>query len=260
VDVSNTIQPRQYTARQTALHQLRPSAIVEAGEAALAASQGRAFRVVYDLGMIDPANAARSVFMPIAGGTKVAMQSTTWPTTSQEATAADYPAEDSWSRWADQAKLALGNATSTGRRPTTAAARFRVERLTALQAAFGFTIQDLAAVLGITRPQLYKWLDAANEIKLQEASRTRLSAAERFAKEWIARSHAPLSSLAREPLAGGGTAFALLAADAIDEPAVLAAFDDLAAKLQERPRTRSERLRDAGFTRRRSARALPSDE
>jgi transcriptional regulator with XRE-family HTH domain len=169
-----------------------------------------------------------------------------------------FQTENSWSRWTGQAKEALQKAASKERRSSTAAARFRVERLATLQTAFGFTTQDMATVLGITRQQLYKWLDAANGVKLQETSRVRLSAIERIAKEWTSRSTAPLSLVSREPLADGGTVFAKLAADAINETVVVGAFDELIAKLQAKPETRSQRLREAGFTRRASS--LPSDE
>lgn len=167
---------------------------------------------------------------------------------------------NSWARWTDKAKEALRQGALVDHRSSTAAARLRVDRLTSLQAAFSFTVQDLAAVLGITRTQMYKWLDAAAEIKLQESSRARLGMAERMAKEWTARSTMPLSSLSKEPLGSGGTILTLLTADIVDEGSVLSAFEELREKMQGKPKTRGQRLREAGFTRRPSARSLPSDE
>jgi hypothetical protein len=52
----------------------------------------------------------------------------------------------------------------------------------------------------------------------------------------------------------------LLSAEVISEAAVIAGFDELVGKLQEKPKSRSQRLREAGFTRRPSVRSLPSDE
>jgi hypothetical protein len=105
-----------------------------------------------------------------------------------------------------------------------------------------------------------RWLDAADDVRMQDAKRKRLAAVERLAKAWQERCPAPLRSVAHEPLANGSTLFALLSADAIDEAALRAAFDELTAKLQAQPKTLSQRLADAGFKRRPSIRSLPSDE
>lgn len=271
--MSQRIQARHYTARQAALLQQRPRDLIEAAENgadALEVAHRRTVHVHYDYNSLHVANvnivglgvAVSSGVTALTAGTRVMLASTELPTTAPEQLIDrdEYEVENSWTRWASQAKEALRKAASAAPRQTTAAARWRVERLSSLQAAFGFTIQDLAAVLSITRPQLYKWLDAANDLKLQEASRARLSAVERIAKEWVARSTTPLGTVAKEPLAAGGTVFALLSADAINDVAVIEAFDELVGKLQERPKSRSQRLREVGFTRRPSVRSLPSDE
>ena len=52
----------------------------------------------------------------------------------------------------------------------------------------------------------------------------------------------------------------MMIAQTIDEVAVVSTFDEIVAKLQGKPKSRSQRLAEAGFTRRPSARALPSDE
>lgn len=271
--MSDTIQTRHYTARQAALLQRRPSDIIEAASSVDDALESRdqfLVHVNYSHTGVRGANVSilglgvpsHGLAAPLTAGARVVVLSTSWPTTAPDLAAdlEDYKAEDSWSRWAGEAKKALQKAASSTPRPTTAAARWRVERLSSLQAAFGFTIQDLAVVLGITRPQLYKWLDVGNDIKLQEASRARLATVERMAKEWTSRSSAPLSAVAKEQLATGVTAYALLSAEVISEAAVIAGFDELVGKLQEKPKSRSQRLREAGFTRRPSVRSLPSDE
>lgn len=271
--MSNTIQARHYTVRQAALLQRRPCDIIRAADSiedVVESHEPFMVQLNYSstslLGthanLVGAGGVGRVLKTPLTAGTKVVMLNTSWPTTAPELIVDldEHQAGNSWSRWAGEAKRALEYAASTASRQTTAGACLRVERLSTLQAAFGFTIQDLAAVLGITRPQLYKWMDAANDIKLQEASRARLATVERIAKEWAARSSAPLSSVAKEPLAAGASVFALLSADVIDDVGVIAAFDELVGKLQERPKSRSQRLREAGFTRRLSVRSLPSDE
>lgn len=271
--MSDTIQARHYTARQAALWQQRPGALIEAAEnipETLESAYSRTVRVFYDLSsrqgadvnLVEVVSASRGLVTALTAGTKVMLASTSWSTTAPELLVDldEFHAENSWSRWTGQAKEALQKAASTARHQTTAAARWRVERLSALQSVFGFSIQDLAVVLDITRPQLYKWLDAANDIKLQEASRARLATVERVAKEWSSRSQAPLSSVSKEPLTAGGSVFALLSTNVINDAAVVGAFDELTAKLQEKPKSRSQRLREAGLSRRPSVRDLPSDE
>lgn len=272
--MSNTIQARHYTAKQAVLLQHRPSDIIEAANAlshpALETHDHFLVHVNHSHASLHSAGgrivgvgaAGQDLATFLTAGARVILQSTSCSTTAPELLVDmdEYQGTNSWSRWAGEAKKALQQAASHTPRPTTAAARWRVERLSSLQAAFGFTIQDLAAVLSITRPQLYKWLDAANVIKLQEASRTRLATVERIAKEWMSRSTAPLSSLSKEPLSTGGTVFEMLSAPVIGEAAIVAAFDELVGKLEQRPKSRSQRLREAGFSRRPSVRSLPADE
>lgn len=269
--MSNTIQTRHYTTRQAALLQQRPNEIISAAERAVdtfEAFHPGMIQVVYDEGQAPALNESVFGLRSLGDGfakvltarTKVSLLSVSWPTTAPVLIVDpdEFQAENIWSRWAGQTKEALHKAGLKERRPSTAAARFRVERLAALQATLGFTTQDLASVLGISRQQLYKWLDTANDIQLQEASRARLLTVERIARQWTLRSKVPLSSVSRELLIGGGTVFAIMSADVIDETVVVSSFDELVAKLQGNPKTRSQHLREAGFTRRASS--LPSDE
>ena len=271
--MSHTIQARQYSAPHAALLQQRPGDLIKAAENGVDTLEGAYAHALHvlrmnsslhgaDVNIIGVGSTGRGFVTALIPGTKVMLMSTSRPTTAPELLVDldEYQTENSWTRWAGQAHEALQNAASTAHRKTTAAARWRVERISSIQAAFGFTIQDLAAVLGITRPQLYKWLDAANDIKLQETSRARLSMVERIAKEWLSRAKVPLSSVSKEPLSAGGTVFASMSAGVIDEGVVVGVFDELTAKLQERPKSRSQRLREAGFARRPSVRSLSSDE
>ena len=104
---------------------------------------------------------------------------------------------------------------------------------------------------------------AMEEIKrwdMEGGSHQRFDAIERLAREWSSRSKAPMVSVVHEPLAGGVTVHALLAADTIDEPAITAAFDELVAKLHGRSKSLSQKMAEAGFARRPSHHSVPDDE
>lgn len=167
--------------------------------------------------------------------------------------------EKSWKLWWDECARKVFERAPTRRRHATAAARLRVGRLAAIQSALGFTTQDLATVLGLSRQQLYRWLDETDEVRMQDAKRRRLAVVERVAKAWQAKSLAPLQYVAHEPLASGGTLFALMSGETIDEAALRVAFDEMIARLHAQPGTLSQRMTDAGFKRRPSVRSLPSD-
>jgi hypothetical protein len=271
MDVSNIIETRKYTTRQSALLQQRPSDIIFAAESsadALKAAHTGTVQVVYyddqaqtlTANVVGLRNLGKGVGKVLTAGTMAYVMSVSLPTTSPELFTIpdETQGENIWSRWAGQAKEALQKAVSKELHHSTAVARFRVDRLASLQAAFGFTTQDLASVLGISRQQLYKWLDATNDIQIQETSRVRLARVERIAREWTLRSKVPLSSVSREALTGGSTIFAMMSADVIDETVIVSGFNELITKLQTKPKTRSQRLREAGFIRRASS--LPSDE
>lgn len=262
--MSAFIQPRTYTPRDATIYQQRPAALIDAVEEAYAPAypsvhllHGHSASLLFKV-----TEQALLVAHKLTGATRYALCDKSWSTTTTsviEAAPADAQ-EARWEQWAENAREAFERAATQQGRTTTAAARLRVDRLAAIQASLGFTTQDLAAVLGLSRPQLYRWLDAADDVRMQDAKRQRLAAVERVAKAWQERSPAPLRSVAHEPLANGSTLFALLSADAIDEAALRAAFDELTAKLQAQPKTLSQRLADAGFKRRPSSRSLPSDE
>lgn len=126
-------------------------------------------------------------------------------------------------------------------------AELRIRRLAQVQAAFGFTIQELAGILNRSRTQIYKWLDAVEPVELHSESRRRLEQISRLAERWIAQSAVPLSAVSREFLPGGATIVELLSEASIDEGAIGTAFRYLAEQLKDRPQTLSERLRGRGF-------------
>lgn len=270
--MSNTIQTRSYPSQKAALLQQRPSDIIEAAEAIVDtqdALRPRIVQVIYDSGqsrlldtsVINTGSGRFTRDVVLTSGTQVCLLNNSQQTTSPDllVNVDEFVAhQGSWSRWADEARKLLQRAATGTQRPSMATAHLRVDRLATLQAAFGFTTQELAQVLGISRQQLYKWLNAAKEVKLNEASRERLAVIERIAKAWASHSTMPLGLVSREPIADDGTVFGMLSANVVDEATIVRAFDGLAVKLQSKPKTRSQRLRDAGFTRRVST--LPSDE
>jgi len=161
-----------------------------------------------------------------------------------------------WARATGGTHAAAPDTTAQG----VSVAQLRVDRLASIQAAFGLPIQTLADVLATSRAQVYKWLDASNDVTLQDSSQQRLVMIDRLATRWRELSSTPLSRVAREPLANGGTVQQLLSAALIEEAAVESAFHELAERLAGGPKTETQRMIEAGYTRRPSRRALPSDE
>jgi hypothetical protein len=140
------------------------------------------------------------------------------------------------------------------------ASQRRVDRLVGIQAALGFPVQVLAAVLRISRPALYKWLDLEDDVQPHADNHERLTAVERIADEWRARSASPLSSFAYESLANGQTIIDMLTTDVLDVTHIVGALDELISKLQAKPKSLSQKMMDAGYKRRPSRRSLSDDE
>lgn len=130
-----------------------------------------------------------------------------------------------------------------------AAARYRVERLTSLEAALGMSKQELADVLRISRAGLYKWLDESHDVKLQEGNAARLSQLGRIATAWQRRTPLPLSAVKHEEV-NGTTILAMLTAEELDEKSIVGALDEVLSRVKNRPKSPSQRLADAGFKRR----------
>ena len=263
--MSGTIQAPSYGARRAALLQKRPSTIINTAE-----NYGAGIAPI-----CSPPRGAHALFhIVLTGGVGVLICSTGTSSRpapgfldASHATTASEPVLEptnydaaSWQRWSETTKAVLQKASVDSQSATSAAASMRVRRLNSIQAALGLPTRVLAQMLGISRQALYKWLDASNDLKLQEASRVRLAQVERIAKQWKGRTAVTLGTVVHEPLAGGGTLMEMLIADSVDEEQVTAAFGELLVALQGKPKTRSQKLLDAGFRRRAPVRALPSDE
>jgi len=137
--------------------------------------------------------------------------------------------------------------------------RMRADRLAQIQAAFGFTLRDLARVLGISRAQLYKWLDSAREVQLHEESRTRFNAIAQLAAEWQTLSTAPLNAVAQEPVVGAINIVDLMAQQSLDIGLATNALRQLAKQTVPGLPSVTQELSERGFRRHPSARSLPSD-
>lgn len=264
--MSNVIQPRNYSVGQAVLLQQRPGALVDAGEYVHAAAARQYQQQFYG----GAAQATKFNVVVLGTGGVVILSARTsadpasplldadWAPRSESAVSVANLAPASWWKWSETTKNAFCKGGSAA--APAAASRLRVERLVAIQAALGLSTLDTAQVLGVTRQALYKWLDAKKDVTLQEASRERLACIERLAKHWRERSASPLSALAKQPLPTGQTIIQMMSADVVNEAAVIAAFNVLFEQLQAKPKSLSQKLMQAGLTRRPTARTLPREE
>lgn len=141
----------------------------------------------------------------------------------------------------------------------TPAAR-RVALLTEIQASLGLSMRTLAEVLQISRPQLYKWFDDGQAIRLQGESATRLNAVKQLARAWRGRSMAPLGPWLREQAEDGRSLLDLLTCKDLQVTEIEHTFDAVTGRFGQVRKSRSQRMREAGFSRRATHRSLPSDE
>lgn len=135
------------------------------------------------------------------------------------------------------------------------------DRLVAVQAALGLAPPDLAAALHVSTSRLYQLTSLGEGVRpLLQPEAARIDAVERVAKAWATRTDAPMRAVAHLPVADGRTGVDLLAAETVSEQELSAALDELLAILDAQPKSRSHLLKESGYRRRPSVRALPSDE
>jgi hypothetical protein len=264
-EMSNTIQARPFSAKQAALLQCRPSALINAAEVRLSHPQIflRGIRRQRGNGGNNACGRVRALRRWHGSHSEpgvVFVHAVEPAATGDFAVEAATPDPDVWAQWAKTVKAAFQAATADPRPAPTAAARLRVQRLSAIQAALGLPTRDLAVVLGISRQALYQWLDATRRIRLHEASQNRLSSVERIAKRWSERSNTPLGAIANEPLGKRPDDIEHAIGCRDQRGFGDGGFRRTLARLQGKPKSRSQRLADAGFKRRPSPRSLPSDE
>lgn len=133
------------------------------------------------------------------------------------------------------------------------------DRLVAVQAALGLAPPDLAAALHVSTTRLYQLMSPGESVRpLLQPEAARIDAVERVAKAWATRAAAPMRAVVHLPVADGRTGVDPLAAEAVSEQDLSAALDELLAMLEAQPKSRSQLMRESGYRRRPSVRALPS--
>lgn len=264
--MSNTIEARHYNAERASLLQRRPGAIIDTAE-----SFHQVDPMQFHSGLEISAAGSYRMGAHLTGTTRTILvvgAAALFATSAIQTVTGEDFGTDMWARWSEASEAALQKARMAAlekappatKSTPSATAKLRVERLAALQAVLGLSIADLAQALALSRPGLYKWLDVSTDVKLQGASRERLAVIERIAMHWRERSTFPLGALAHEHLADGRTVFSMMTADQVNEAALIGAYDELVAKLAVKPKSRSQRLAEAGFKRRPSAKSLLSHE
>ena len=159
-------------------------------------------------------------------------------------TARQYPAQDSTApaAW-------LTQPTAPDAVP---AAQSLAERVSAIKAAFGLTISQLAQVLQVQRQTIYDWMDEDHPPHVQGHKRERLAAIQRWAIQWNARCPWPAGKGVASYAVEGNTLLDLLAADVLDEARLTTVLRGLSeqvkAEWQRREaRSLANRLRACGF-------------
>lgn len=160
--------------------------------------------------------------------------------------------------WLDLAVPCIRRAASVERAFDVASGARRVERLTAIQAALGASLSDVAKIFRLSRQGLYKWLDQTSDVRLQEARRARFDQLEGLIQYWRDLATRPLGELLHERLPAGTTLLELLSAEALDEGRVRSALEEIAQRVKVLPKSPGQRLAAKGFVRRPTS--LPSDD
>ena len=273
--MSATIDARRYRAKDASVFQHRPSSLINTGESDERAARfrftggaPRAIRMLdiprarigaigaISIDFLGPAQPINN--NPRTGGTEAIHYELLGATgTSWELAATD---ADDWAKWVETTKELFKKRETDSKSEDSASAKLRIERLASIQAALGVSSQAFAEILRISRQGLYKWLDASKDTTLQEANRLRLTSVERIAKRWRQQSVAPLNTVIHETLTNGRTLFEILTDKELDEARVGDTFSELLDKLNRKPRSLSQKMAEAGFTRRPTGRVSRDDE
>ncbi len=164
-------------------------------------------------------------------------------------TAQAYPAQDST---ASVTEITQAPPPETALEESAPAAQSLAERVSAIKAAFGLTISQLAQVLHVQRQTIYDWLDEDHPPQVQGHKRERLAAIQRWAIQWNALCPWPAGKGVTSYAVEGNTLLDLLAADVLDEARLATVLRGLSeqvkAEWQRREaRSLANRLRARGF-------------
>ncbi len=91
------------------------------------------------------------------------------------------------------------------------------ERVSAIKAAFGLTISQLAQVLQVQRQTIYDWIDEDKPPQVQGKKGERLAAIQRLAVQWNALCQWPAGKGVATYTVDGDTLLDVLLADVLDE-------------------------------------------
>lgn len=164
-------------------------------------------------------------------------------------TAQSYPAQDSTASVTEITQAPLESAAPEAPAPTVQSLAVRVS---AIKAAFGLTISQLAKVLRVERQTIYDWMDEDHPPQLQEQKRERLAAMERWAAQWNARCPWPAGKGITTYKVDDTTLLDALVAEELDEARLTHIMRGLSEQVKAEWQRREERswanrLRARGF-------------
>jgi DNA-binding transcriptional regulator YiaG len=164
-------------------------------------------------------------------------------------TAQAYPAQDPT---ASVTEITQAPPSETTPEESALAAQSLAERVSAIKAAFGLTISQLAQVLHVQRQTIYDWLDEDHPPQVQGHKRERLAAIQRWAIQWNARCPWPAGKGVASYAVEGNTLLDLLAADVLDEARLTTVLRGLSEQVKaewqlREQRSLANRLRARGF-------------
>jgi len=160
-----------------------------------------------------------------------------------------YPAQDST---ASVTEITQAPPPETAPEESAPAAQTLAERVSAIKAAFGLTISQLAQVLHVQRQTIYDWMDEDRPPQVQGQKRERLAAIQRWAIQWNALCSWPAGKGVASYAVEGNTLLDLLAADVLDEARLTTVLRGLSEQVKAEWQLREERslanrLRARGF-------------
>jgi len=160
-----------------------------------------------------------------------------------------YPAQDST---ASVTEITQAPPPETAPEESAPAAQSLAERVSAIKAAFGLTISQLAQVLHVQRQTIYDWMDEDRPPQVQGQKRERLAAIQRWAIQWNALCPWPAGKGVTSYAVEGNTLLDLLAADVLDEARLTTVLRGLSEQVKAEWQLREERslanrLRARGF-------------
>lgn len=126
------------------------------------------------------------------------------------------------------------------------------EQVSAIKAAFGLTISQLAKVLRVERQTVYDWMDEENPPQIQGYKRERLAAIQRLAIQWNQFCPWPAGKEIATYAVDGKTLLDLLSADTLDETHLQTVMRGLSKRVKDEWQSKEERslasrLRARGF-------------